>query len=109
MKQEIRYNGENIIEAAEAGMRLLDDKKAMDTVLLDLGKINSYFEYFLITTGNSHMHCKSLAKNIVTFFNKIGMKERHKPDYESEWIVVDFNELIIHVFSEEKRNYYIGY
>ena len=85
---------------------LLTDKKALDTLTMDLSSVNSYFEYFIITTGSSNIHCKSLARDLRKFFHDKGLKEGMKPDMSSGWIILDFNGIIAHVFTEELREYY---
>jgi len=85
---------------------LLNDQKAEDTVCLDITKYNTYFDYFIIATGSSKIHCRSLAKHVRELFVKSGYKERSKPDLNSPWIILDFDEFIIHIFTKETREYY---
>jgi ribosome-associated protein len=85
---------------------ILDEKKAEDTVVLDLSEINSYFDYFIITTGNSQVHCKSLARDLEKSLSEEGLKEGMKPDFSSGWIVLDYSNIIVHVFTEDMRQYY---
>lgn len=85
---------------------VLEDKKALETVVMDLSRVNSYFEYFIIATGSSLVHCKSLARDLRKSLNARGLKEGMKPDMNSGWIILDFNGIIVHVFTEELREYY---
>lgn len=94
------------LEIIRESARLLDEKKGVDIVLLDLMEVNSYLDYFIIATGNSIIHCRALAKEMISFFSSIGIKERGSPQFESEWILLDFNEIIIHIFTETMRDYY---
>lgn len=84
----------------------LDEKKASDPVFLDLRKVNSYLEFFLIATGNSQIHCRALARDISKFLFENGLKEHGKHDLNSEWIILDFGGLVVHIFTEEIRSYY---
>ena len=84
----------------------MDNKKAEDYVFLDLRKVNSYLDYFLIATGNSLIHCKSLAKSLRKYFSTTKLIERNKPDLNSEWIILDYNSIVVHIFTEELREYY---
>lgn len=106
MAAEINYHNNDIIEIARNCAMVLDEKKALNSILIDLRKINSYFDYFLITTGNSHIHCKSLAKDLRKFLISSGLKERNIPGTDSGWIVLDFSEIIVHIFTEEMKEYY---
>ena len=86
--------------------RLLNEKKGCDIVALDLRRVNSYLEFFIIATGNSRIHCRALAREIESFADVRGVRCRNKPDYESEWVVLDFDEIVIHIFTKEVRDYY---
>ena len=91
--------------AAECIMAL-EEKKAVDTVLIDLKEVNSYFNYFIIATGSSHTHNKAIIKELKKLFETRGMRLLNRPDPDSGWIVMDYNEIVIHVFSKEMRDYY---
>ncbi len=96
-------NAKNI--AKECAL-LLDSKKAEEIVLMDLRNINSYFDLFIITTGNSFMHCRSLARELQKFLKNKNIQQRNNPNMESGWIILDYDEIIIHVFTRELRDYY---
>ena len=95
-----------IVAIAKDCIRLLDEKKARDIVLMDLRKVNSYLDYFLIATGNSHIHCMSLAREVQRFFRENRILSRNRPRLDTDWIVLDYNETVIHIFTQEKREYY---
>jgi ribosome-associated protein len=106
VKNIIKLPEEDIVSFAKDCARLFDERKAKDIILLNLMKINSYLDYFLISTANSHMHCRSLAKEAQKFFHASGISERSKSNLDSGWIVLDYNEIVIHVFTQEMREYY---
>lgn len=94
------------IELVRKSALLLTEKKGLDIVMMDLREVNSYLEYFLIVTGNSRIHCRALAREMERFIHSQGLRQRNRPDYESGWIILDFSELIVHVFTSEMRDYY---
>lgn len=96
----------DIIDISRKCARVLDEKKGVDIIIMDLRGVNSYLDYFLITTGNSRIHCRALARELEKFIHSREMQQRNKPDYESGWIILDFNELIVHIFTQEMREYY---
>jgi ribosome-associated protein len=106
MKVSAAKNIDEIRDAGRECLEFIDQKKGLDPVLMDLRKVNSYLDFFIIVTGNSQIHCKSLAREAEKFLTSRGFKESGKPDYSSEWIILDMGELIVHVFSEETRSYY---
>lgn len=85
---------------------LLEEKKAEKITLLDLRKVNSFLDYFVICTGNSHAHLRSMSKEIQRFFSGKGIKLRGLSDLSEEWIILDYSEIVIHLFSAEARGYY---
>jgi ribosome-associated protein len=95
-----------IIEIAKECIEHLNEKKAEHLSLLDLRGVNSYLDFFIICSGNSKMHCRSLAKETERFFSNVDMTSRLSPDYDSEWIVLDYSEIVIHVFTDEMREYF---
>ncbi len=94
------------IDMIKKCINTLKDKKAIDPVALDLREVNSYLDYFIIATGNSHMHCRSLAKEVRKFFSEQGISEMGKPDLDSGWIALDYADIIVHIFTEDLRVYY---
>jgi len=93
-------------EMARKCKRILDDKKAVSSVIMDVRALSPFFDYFIIALANSHVHCKSMARELEKFLIKSGYRERGKPDYNSGWIVLDFNDIVVHVFTQEMNEYY---
>ena len=91
----------------ESEIKYLEDK-AKDIRIIDLREVNSYLDYFIILTGNSHVHCKSLAKEARTYLHGEGLREhgRNSVSLDTDWAILDFNHIIVHIFIEEARNYY---
>ena len=106
MTQTNTLSDSDIIEISRRCARVLEEKKGADTIILDLTGVNSYLDYFVITTGNSHIHCRALARELEKFFYTQGLRQRNRPDHESGWILLDFNEIIVHIFTREMREYY---
>lgn len=105
-KSTDKKNSEYMYEIGRESLIFLDQKKAIDPVFIDLRSVNSYLDFFLIATGNSQPHCRALARDIVQFLSEKGIKENGNCDLNSEWIIVDFGWLIVHIFTEEMRGYY---
>lgn len=96
----------DIVEITRRCARLLGDRKGADIVIIDLREVNSYLDYFLIATGNSRVHCRAMARELEKFMRENGRRALNNPDLESGWIILDFSELIVHIFTEEMRGYY---
>ncbi len=96
----------DIADIARDAATLVLEKKGADVCLLDLKDVNSFFNYFLLTSGNSHTHCRALARELEKYINSRGMKLNTKPNIHSGWIVLDYDELVIHIFTEDMRQFY---
>jgi len=89
--------------AAEAA----DDKKARDLVALDISKIASFASRFLICTGDSSRQIQSISDEIEKRLKEAGVRPDHIEGYQNaEWVVMDYSELIVHIFSKTARVYY---
>ena len=87
-------------------IKVIDENKGENPVFLDLREVNSYLDFFIICTASSRMHCRSLAKDIEEFFVGKGLKPKSRPDYDSEWVIIDYFGLVVHVFTKEMREHY---
>ena len=83
------------------------EKKATDLVLLDLRKIASFTEFFLICTGASTRQVQAISNAIEDTLRKSGKRPSHIEGYSSaEWILLDYGDFIVHVFSPASRRFY---
>lgn len=85
---------------------VLDQHKGRDIVCLDLTGIHSYLEYFVIVTGQSYIHCRSLAREVMELCCKKGREKKSVPHDTTGWVVLDYGDIVFHIFVEEQRNYY---
>ena len=91
-----------IIEAAQ-------DKKAKDLLYIDLSKTdNSVTTYFVICSGSSTTQVDGIFDNVVDkVIEDLGVKPHHKEGYEnSEWILIDYFDIVVHIFIEPLRGFY---
>ncbi len=86
---------------------ILDEHKAEDIKLLDLEGLSGIAEYFVIASSKNVKHSISLADYVEEHFEKQGLFVHHKEGAnEGDWVVLDYIDFIVHVFTEEKREYY---
>ena len=85
-----------------------DDKKAADLVLLKVTEVSYLTDYFVIATGFSTTQikaiCDSIEKQIAEKYQLVPLRIQGKSD--ARWIVVDYGEVIVHIFMQEEREYY---
>lgn len=86
---------------------MLEDKKGEEILLLDIKEVASFTDYFVICTGTSDRMLDALADGtldgIRTKFHKRGRKQGQARD---GWVVVDFGDVVVHLFSPDQREYY---
>jgi len=83
------------------------DKKATDVTVLDLRHAAAFADYFLICTGQNPRQVKAIADAIEDALRELGRRPAHVEGYErAEWILMDYFDLIVHVFSPQLRTFY---
>lgn len=93
-------------DACDAAQVMLD-KKALDVTLLDISGVVSYADYFLLCSGRSVVQVKAIVSAIEEHLKQKGFRPLHIEGYsEARWVLLDFDDLIVHVFLEEARLFY---
>ena len=94
-------------EDAVATAQIALDKKALDVVLLEVGGVTSFADYFLICSGRTVIQVKAIVNAIEQHLKEQGIRPLHIEGLsESRWVLLDYDELIIHVFLDETRHFY---
>jgi ribosome-associated protein len=84
-----------------------DDKKAHDLTALDVSAIASFTSRFLICTGDSSRQIQAIADEIETRLRENGVRPDHiEGRQNAEWVVMDYSDLVVHIFSKTARTYY---
>lgn len=84
-----------------------EDKKANDILVLDIGKVSTISDYFIICSANSTTQTRAIADNIEDELDKIGMNIKRKEGYrEGEWVLMDYGSCVVHIFVEAERDFY---
>jgi ribosome-associated protein len=108
-----KKNGAAVIPATESptwlvAARAAESKKADEIRILDLREITSFADYFLICSGKNQRQTQAIWDAVSEQLKKkAGEAATSVEGYENgEWILGDFGDLVVHVFSPEKRDYY---
>ncbi len=88
--------------------KIIVDHKGTDTVLINVSEISSWTDYFLISTAMSSGHLRGLVKELRRFLadQNIEIKHKHKKIDDDGWELLDCGNIIIHLMSQEKREFY---
>jgi len=85
----------------------LEEKKAENLVLIDIINLAIFADYFIICSGTSDRMLNALAKSVIEFIEQdYQLKVNKEGEPKDGWILIDAGDIIIHIFSHEKRNYY---
>lgn len=84
-----------------------EDKNAIDVKVLDITKLTPIADYFVIASGNSSTQVMAIADEVEHKMMEAGSLEVIKEGYRSgRWILLDFNDIIVHIFHKEERDFY---
>jgi ribosome-associated protein len=94
-------------EKAAFTSRVAADKKAMNVVVLDMRDASSITDYFLICSGGSERQVQAIADAIDEQLSRSGIASLGVEGYrEGRWVLMDYGDVIVHVFSQETRAFY---
>ena len=86
----------------------MDEKKGEDIVLIDIHEIATFTDFFIICSGTSDRMLDSLADSVIEKAHEIAdvNKRRAEGQASSGWLLIDLDDIIVHVFSPDQREYY---
>ena len=95
-------------ETALAIARLIDEGKAEDTVVLELGELASFADYFVIATVRSSAHLAGLARRLTAFLKECDLRplNRHKRATPKGWLLMDCGAIVVHLMEKDAREFY---
>jgi ribosome-associated protein len=95
------------IEVARRAVEIASDKQASNIVLLDVRDLCSFADYFVICTGDSQRQVRTILEDIELALKREGvLPHHHEGVLDSGWILLDYGDVIVHIFSPEERDYY---
>ena len=84
-----------------------DGRKAQEIVALDLRELTLVTDFFLICQGTSDVHLRGIAEAVLERFKQAGQQLLGQEGFrEARWILLDYGDLVVHIFAEEEREYY---
>ncbi len=94
----------NAIEVA----RLLEEHRAEDILVLDIGRVSAWTDYFIIATVRSQAHLRGVLRWLNEFFHRSGIQplNKHKNITDRGWVLIDCGDFIVHLMEKEQREFY---
>lgn len=100
-------NGAGSRETAAAAARAAADKQAEDVVILDVHELIVITDYFVVCSGTSDRQVKTIVDEVEKALRGLGRKPvRREGEQEARWVLLDYVDVVVHVFAEEERDYY---
>lgn len=87
-------------------IKLLEDKKSIDLLTIDVKEKTTLADYFIIVSGTSTTHIRALADNVEEELKKEGTYPNKIEGYNTEWILIDYGNIVVHIFTEKERQNY---
>ena len=97
----------NDAELARRAAAICVDNKADDVVLLDLHGVTDMTDYFVVASGTSDTHVRSVAQHVMETLNKQGVRAASVEGFtEGRWVLLDYVDFVVHVFHPSSRSFY---
>lgn len=94
-------------EKLELIVRTLDSKRGEDIQAIKISDLTILADYFVIVNGTSNTHARTLADEVEFQLSQKGTEpERREADTGNSWIILDYGDIIVHVFYKDTRNFY---
>lgn len=94
-------------EMARLAYKALEDKKAEDIRVINIEKVSVLADYFLIASGMNKNQVQAMADNVDEILHKAGYPSKQMEGYQTaNWILMDYGDIIVHVFDRENRLFY---
>ncbi|MCM1252659.1 MAG: ribosome silencing factor [Clostridium sp.] len=94
-------------ELAKLAVEALEDKKAEDMKIIDISHISTIADYFIIASGSNISQIQTMADNVEEALTRAGHPVKHTEGYQNaNWILMDCQDIIVHIFDKENRLFY---
>ena len=100
-------DGTSSNDLAVAAARAAAEKQAERIVVLDVRELIVITDFFIIASGTSERHVKTIAEDVEKALRELGAKPvRREGEPGARWLLLDFIDVVVHVFDEEERDFY---
>jgi ribosome-associated protein len=100
-------NDKNIKDMVKIAYDALEDKKGIDIKILELTNVTAIADYFIIATGNNPSQITALRDNVAKQLSNKGYKPtRIEGIRNNSWVLMDYEDIVVHIFSMEDREFY---
>ena len=94
-------------EMASLAYHALEEKKADNITMIDIEQVSTLADYFIIASGKNRNQIQAMADEVDEVLGRAGYEVRHKEGYQTaNWILLDYGDLVIHIFDTQNRRFY---
>ena len=94
-------------EMADIAVKALEEKKAIDIKIIDIAHISTLADYFIIASGSNRSQVQAMADAVDESLGKRGIHAKSTEGYQNaNWILLDYGDIVVHLFDEENRLFY---
>lgn len=95
------------LEMAKLAIAALEDKKAEDIKVIDISEVSVLADYFIIAGGSNRSQIQAMCDNVDEKLGRAGFPSKQTEGYDTaNWVLIDFGDVIVHIFDKENRLLY---
>ena len=95
------------IDKALLGLKIIEERKAVEPVLLNVVDLTSITDFFLIASGKSSRQVQAITKHVARRMKEEGFRAHGvEGEQEGRWVLMDYGDVVIHIFYQSVREYY---
>ena len=95
------------IDKARLCLEIIQERKAIDPVLMEVGRLTSFTDYFLVASGNSSRQVQAISQHMARRLREEGFKPFGiEGEQEAHWVLMDYGDVVIHIFYQPVREFY---
>ena len=94
-------------EMAKLAWKALDDKKGNEIRVIDIEKVSSIADYFIIANGDNRNQVQAMSDNVEEMLGRAGYEPKQIEGYQNaNWILLDYGDIVVHIFSADDRRFF---
>lgn len=102
-----KFSLEEVKEMARLAINAMEDKKAEDIRVIDISQVSVLADYFIIASGSNRSQIQTLSDAVEEKLGKDGYPVKQIEGYQNaNWVLLDFGDIIVHIFDQENRLFY---
>ena len=102
-----RYKMEKELKIAKLALKALDEKKGKDIKVIDIREVSVIADYFIIASAANENQVQAMMESVEETLGRAGFEPKQiEGNKSSSWVLMDYNDVIIHIFDEENRLFY---